>query len=310
MKERNYQIDYLKGLLVIGVFIIHTGTFLLDRNFNMTQAFIYNALAIIVPLFYVVSGYLMNKSRNNVRNTNHLIKLYLIYSVIIMIFNSWFGIGTTFVQNLQSIFLYTQGLGYLWFVKNLIIYRMIYILATETNFKHMKTHELAYVAYIIFVFGFYLFTPIGHITGQYAYIYFVMGISFANQRFVKLSPYLLLLVFTVPYVNGYKYNIDSATTCFVTAVIFLSMLNVKVKRRYRIYFERTVGALGRHTIEYLFIQYFVITTLKNSVYEFTSLFTGTLLTFGISTLLLIVIYTPIKMLSKKLAVLVNENLNS
>ncbi len=111
---------------------LHVGTFLYKLD---TVALVYTRgiASLCVPVFFIISGYFMGKSKNLSKSTIKLIKLFLLMVVITAIFDYAFGIVYKY-DLLHRLFLPKSGsVGYLWFIRDVIYMRVIYQFARKTT---------------------------------------------------------------------------------------------------------------------------------------------------------------------------------
>lgn len=129
-KEREYLFDNLKGLLIIFVVFGHLIEDFSLRDVDGLAGTVYGLIYVFhMPLFVFISGYF--SKNNNLKRITELIFIYIFCQSIIYPLGLSLLTGTTYLDNLQSVFL--PEFTY-WYMLSLVTWRVItpYI----TTIKH------------------------------------------------------------------------------------------------------------------------------------------------------------------------------
>lgn len=123
MKQRLSWIDSARGLAIVCVYIYHTG-----YNTPYHQVFDY----FLIPIFFFISGYLMNEGKNIkqalVGLTKRLIIPYFLLGLIIGLKPSYYASGGGIYCIIHSVFQVLSGRE-LWFVACLIVIHLFAVFA-------------------------------------------------------------------------------------------------------------------------------------------------------------------------------------
>lgn len=246
MGLRNNRIDMLKGLSALMVIWLHVGTFII-YEFTPSSFLMRSLASLCVPLFFIISGYYMGKSKNLSKGTIKLLKTYGLMVVVILVFNKFLGIYDSRPILKNTFILNTSSIGYLWFIRDLIWYRLFYQAASVNN----KT-KLMFVG---IMYGLGLFSLPGLMQESRAGLLYVslgliLEMSFTNSKISIPSAVVLLVPITTLFkVNSVNY-LDFPTMAS-TLILFMWALGTASEKNYLEFFSS-------HTIEMLFVHYFIV----------------------------------------------------
>lgn len=251
--ERNYKLDLYKGIAAIGVLWIHVGTFVspTDTAFlNYTR----ELASLIVPIFFIISGYFLANSKNVLPGTIKLLKTYFIMAICTIVFYQLF-IGTySVLEMIKRVFDFSfGGVGYLWFIKMLIYYRLI-IVVNHGLIKKKELQIIIPILCIIFsILNFYtlgpnlyvslLFCSTGYLLQRLNVVYNVRFNSWLGLIFVCL----IYLIF------GSEYNTHAVYTFIAALITFLTAFQGSIK-------SNPLEFYSRNSLNLLFVHYFVLNT--------------------------------------------------
>lgn len=253
--KRVLSYDIVKGILAIMIIYIHVGTFLIGKdNFNMINKLLYSFGGIAVPLFFIISGYFDQKTKNLARNIYKLIKTYFIYTTIILIFNVIFLNENLNVFTLiNTYFVYSKSVGYLWFIKNLIIYKFIIYLFKENN----KQYKKYIIIYMFINLVLYFNEPLNN--RDFQFLFYLVGYWISFKQF-KISKYYSLFIFLIPVINNYKYTIFNIPMFLILSIFFVSISSLNITKN-------PIKILSRNTLQILFVHYFYVEILQKFIEE-------------------------------------------
>lgn len=262
--KRNYLLDLYKAVATLMVMLIHVLNHPINAE-SQIAPIIYTYCSLAVPVFFVISGYFMEKSHNLKKGTIKLIKSYLIYSaILIIVLISIYGIQYWSLFLKKTLFISYNSMGFLWFIKFLIFYRIIYTAYFKLFGKdriisfYVISIVLALIPVIYFngnlqTSGFLkttlFFTTIGHLFSRYE----------AKLTSRKISKWALLLVpfyFTIFIEPGYHKEI--IVLAIPTFIILLVGINSNIN-------SNGLEFYSRNSIRFLFMQYLVSLILASYI---------------------------------------------
>ncbi len=169
--ERNYKIDFYKGLLILGVIYGHTITALEYGNgpgvWLHTMVRTYD-----MPFFMLISGYLMGKTVHKYVWYKHLFNKVGNIAIPTILVGGSLGIITcvlTFNFNFLDLVSYVANI---WFVWSLLIISAIVILAEH----FVKSISVRYTLYVLMACGLH-FIPNDIYNLSYMFPFFIIGLS-------------------------------------------------------------------------------------------------------------------------------------
>ena len=247
MKERDYSIDFFKGISVLSMVFIHTVWWTGESYVpNIVAQF---SLLIDVPLFFFLSGSSATFSFKKSNPFSGIIRLYLlftIYSVIYTAFTEPFHLVKHSIDSLFLQFPYTPKLfvvfGSMWFIR---IFIVVYILGFII-IKHLPKHFLP-VFGLLLVYGLYQFPNLGYLNNlslfsvksDYLFFYlsiFIFGFYYYSQlikwkRINQFSILLFLFSFTLLllHFNDKPFNLqgikfDPRFYYFIASLLSISLV--------------------------------------------------------------------------------------
>lgn len=223
MQKRNINLDVIRSVAVFTVVGVH---FFLNAGYNSTplingtmylSTLIRTAFMVCVPLFLLLSGYLMNKKTPSVPYYKGISKVLIVYflaSIPIYLFRIYQGETFTIGSLFSSLFRFEL---YAWYIAMYLgLYFFIpYINIVYNSLQSKKEKTILLGILLLFtaapsitdIFG-YNFVPIFW-TSLYPITYYVMGAyikDFSDD--IKLSPLVLLALFLLAIVVG-------GTLCYI-----------------------------------------------------------------------------------------------
>lgn len=253
MAERNYSIDLLKSISVLSVMWLHIGTFIVPNDtliWNYTRGL----ASLSVPIFFIIAGYYLERSNRAMAGTIKLLKLYLVVCAVTIVFD--FILGNTHSASLFDRLVAFKdagySIGYLWFLKNLIIYRVGYSVCAK--------HDFAKKAAIILVFllpFIQLVVPFGLFNETLFYMTLGVVVSMITRSApLKVHPAVIL---SVPIIMAFKtlpVNYLDLPTFISTMILFVAAIANNIK-------SNRLDFFSEHSIGFLVSQYFVINIIKH-----------------------------------------------
>ena len=214
VKERNYSIDLLKFICMLGIIILHLtgqgGLLKLSVNNYITvniYRIINNIFLASVNVFCIITGYLYaEKKKTHCKNVIDIIFTMIFYSIIITVV--FYSFDFYNVRNLGKLellrSLFPPMVGRYWFVTCYVfLFFMINYINKFLNILNKKQHRILII--IIFVF-FSLFSEMG------AYDYFRIQWGY--------SPFWLIYLYMIgSYIKKYKIKISYLLRIFCLIII-------------------------------------------------------------------------------------------
>ena len=308
MKERYEELDLMKGIAIILVFLYHS--LQLGRsNFinlnNLTEIIFINAYYFMMPLFFIISGFLSNSGKEYslkkyyISKSKRLLIPYLFINLIDFIprtlfpqlVNSKFG-------GIKEVLFY--GTKITWFVYTLFIIFLIFPFIEK--FIIRKDKYYIFGIFILFINYLGLTEKIELFainTAVYYFIYFYLGyiirpfykeniyngILTSNKFFIILSVVFLRLFYKFLLIN------------FFTKILFVLMsllfyLNImkRIKEKSKIY--NLLNFFGLNSLTFYLLDGFIATICRTIILKFISLdkvFICISLLFMIKTLIIFLI---------------------
>lgn len=161
MQERNITIDAIKTIAMYSIIALHT--FCLHSRNSLNLLIGYSSL-IGIPLFFMVSGYLL-LARKNVTYGYSAMKIYKILRFIFTILLLWFICFTIFslqfhpnilFMNLKGAFVQSGPFSVFWYLGSMIfIYICLPFLSSIYNENFTR---FCYITFLLFIFEQFIFT--------------------------------------------------------------------------------------------------------------------------------------------------------
>lgn len=234
MKERYNELDLMKGIAIILVFLYHSlqlgKTSLIGVNF-ITKVIFINAYYFLMPLFFVISGFLSNNGRNYTFKKYYIGKIkrllipYLFINIIDYIPRTLFpNLVNSPFGGIREILFYGTRIS--WFVYTLLIIFMIFPLIEKFILKRDKYYLFGLLLFVVNYVGitneiklfsldtvtyYSLYFYIGYVIKPFYKKYIYNGKITSNKRFIILSIVFLSLFYKCMLIN------------FFTKVIFVLM---------------------------------------------------------------------------------------
>ncbi len=254
--NRQQSFDFFKGLSVLFVIYLHVTTFLI-QNISFIELYLRSIATLSVPIFFIISGYFMYERDNLLKSTLKLIKMYLIFCTITIIFNYLTSVNHVYINDMFGFF--TGSIGYLWFIRNLIYIQLIYIsLNKDFNFFIVTCLLLFLSMFILFKLEFinlniealstFLYIPFGIIINKYNKRIKEININI----FVSISLILILM-----YFRNIEYYINYVDINTIISILLIS--NILLSNKFNF---NTLNYFSFNSIYILFTQYFVINMLS------------------------------------------------
>lgn len=195
MENRNYSIDLIRLVAILGVIIIHTSTYFIDRTAAFTFTFyvlhiINQASRFAVPSFFVISGFLLGSKYHNILNPiifykkriSKILIPYLLWSLIYFLIIFPNPINSVF-RNIFFHDLITGDASYqLYFIPGIII--LYFLFPFVIYFKKILLTKL-------FVFLTFILEAI-----VLSYVYFF------EPKIAILSPFVISFYNFLPFLIG------------------------------------------------------------------------------------------------------------
>lgn len=235
-KERNYSLDIIRILatfFVVSVhFFLHTGFYAqpVEGKRMFIMVIMRTLFMTCIPLFLMLTGYLMNKKKLNLKYFKGIIKtltIYILASLGCLIFkNIYLGHPLNISHILKSIISF-QGANYSWYIE---MYIGLFIIIPFLNliYNGLETKKQKQVSLI----GLTMIVTIPpmlnkHLVGEnnllnsliptwsrlYPIMYYFIG-AYISEYKPKLKKIFIpfLLIFTLMLVGGYYYLVNSYGT--------------------------------------------------------------------------------------------------
>ncbi len=238
---RNYHIDLLKTLAILGVITIHTSNLLTDSigSIDWLSSLFWGTLTrSSVPIFLMCSGVLFLSSKKEV-SISRLYAKYILRIVVAMLFWAMFYqlyhlideqtaiTGSSFLDAIKNILMFRQEFHLYYLHIILLVYAFLPI--TKTFVQNASRHTLNYFLIIWFALGIVYpslkpFWPLNHISGipvqwlmnmSYAAIgYFVLGFYIAEFRMsLKKSGWIAIFCagFAIGFLGTWYMSVHSGS---------------------------------------------------------------------------------------------------
>ncbi len=261
MQKRNINLDVIRSVAVFSVVGVH---FFLNAGYNTTplinstmylSTLIRTGFMICVPLFLLLSGYLMNKKTPSVSYYKGIIKILIVYvlaSIPIYLFRVYLGETFTIITLLNSLFRFEL---YAWYIAMYLgLYFFIPYINIAYNSLQSKKEKTILLGILLtftalpsltIIFG-YNFIPIFW-TGLYPITYYVMGAYIKDFKDdIKLPPLALFGLFLLavivggslcyvfsfggPLVNGTWNDWGGFINSITAPLLFLTLLKINFEK--------------------------------------------------------------------------------
>ena len=286
MKERYKELDLMKGIAIILVFLFHSlqvGRHSFIGLNNLTKIIFINAEYFMMPLFFVISGFLSNSGKEYNLKKYYVGKLKRLFIPYIFINFIDFIPRTLFPNLVNSKFggireVLFYGTKITWFVYTLFIIFLVFPFVEKLIIKKDKYYLFGVFILFINYLGFTEKIEIFSInTVVYYFIYFYLGyiirpfyrekiyngILTSNKLFIILSIVFLGLFYKFLLVN------------FFTKILFVLMsllfyLNItkRIKEKNKIY--DLVKFFGVNSLTFYLLDGFVAVVCRTIILKFIS----------------------------------------
>ena len=252
--ERKHYIDFMKGIAIIGVIVIHIATERLSQCYNVTDLIIYEAFyglaRFSVPFFFMVTGYLMLRPSKELS----LKKLYLNYILRIIVAAFVYGI----IYKIERMILDNSYDGILGFVKGYVVefatgkleFHFWYVYAIVGVYiaipilrAFIKSADRRLIEYFLIV---WVIANLFFVISKSGYIPFVSNVldqyHFVGM-FVEYLGYPVLGFYLMNYDFSKKVRIISVVVglLFIVVAIGLTVYDVVLYGQYRIEYMAYCG---------------------------------------------------------------------
>lgn len=272
----NNNINSVRGITIIGIMYIHTISFLVDYNdLSYIVRYLFSMASLCVPLLFMISGYLFNRSKNQKRNTKKLVYTYLKFVIVVILINL-FILHVKF--DIYKIFLFNQSsIGYLWFIKVLIYFQLIIL-----SFKYCKSG----LVFILLLF------IVSTVPGTRIELYFY-GVNYFTGYYISKSKhnifsyipkYFWVFSLTMPFMLQLQYYTYSVRVYLMTIIVFTCLL--KIKSNHPIKF---LEYFSKNGLTYLTFQYLSVELLLRIQIDY-KLFIPTFITVLILSTIFVLVY--------------------
>ena len=260
VKDRNINIDLVKVIAVFSVISIH---FFLNNNFyhqpvnnlSMVILSIFRMLfTVCVPLFLIVTGYLMKDKQLNKKYYFGVLKTYFIYLIITIMILLYQKLFMGIDIGIKSIISHVVSfdVGYCWYIEMylglFILIPFLNILYNNINSRRVKQYLIMSMMFVTtipaFVDSMYSIFPNWWV-GIYPITYYFIG-CYLREYKIDLSKFKLLLIifgfwilggafsvwrnYNINFVNGDNWNNIFTFGLSISLFIFINNINFnKVK---------------------------------------------------------------------------------
>ena len=258
VKSRNVNIDLIKAIAVFSVISIH---FFLNNNFyhqpvnnlSMIILSIFRMLfTVCVPLFLIVTGYLMKDKQLNKKYYFGVLKTYFIYliiTVMILLYQKlYMGIDVGMRSAISHIVSF--DVGYCWYIEMylglFIIIPFLNILYNNIALKKMKLYLIISMMFVTtipaFVDSMYSIFPNWWV-GIYPITYYFVGCYLSEYK-IEMSKIKLLLIilgfwilggafsvwrnYNINFINGDNWN--NIFTFGLSVSLFALIININLAK--------------------------------------------------------------------------------
>ncbi len=206
--------------------------------------------SLAVPLFFLISGYLMAASSDLKKRTIYLIKVYLMMAITTTIFTQLFIEHKSLLDNVKAIMLIgSDNVGYLWFIKSLIAYRLIMLVLQKFNKESTQVTMAVVLLWSAMVFKPFireaLYTPL-----TFCSIGFLVN-KLQVEKLVRVSDWFLLIPVLYFSVFTVGYSTYSNQVMILSVIVFLTALNSSLT-------TNPLDFYTRNNLKILYLHFFVI----------------------------------------------------
>lgn len=255
-KSRNYSLDLIKVIAMIMVLLLHTGVF--SQSYLHTsdmRTVVYAFSGIAVPLFFMVSGYLMIERRVDmvyVKNkTYRILKfIFITTTIVLIIYNTvdYVDNGTfTFrVFGINSYVSWIVQKGYMWhywyFASMILLYFITAIVPHKYIFSSRSVTAFIIISFLIFILNILYQFESKYLSQSFRLYYWLMfytlGGGIRKRKkiigFIKwghvlaVSIVYILFQFWGPNIGGTEYYFGSLLTMVYAVCVFGACLNTNI----------------------------------------------------------------------------------
>lgn len=259
--KRLLYIDQLRGIVMLLVVIVHLCG---KTNNTELQSFMNIIGNFRMPLFFFVSGYIINKV-TKIYNFKDLFRFYKKKAIALLvpcvvwtlIVNNFFFTNTPHIPTLYEIQQCFSNDGHLWFLTTLFQYMIAvgifryFILSNKTNYAIITlVIYFALMAFLFFEFGFLrkstLYFPyftIGLITSAFTNIENII-----RKNITFIISVLLFCLFSGYWVSGQTsiFNVSVRAISAMTAII--ALFNFVTRLTWEKYTDKVIRKIGVNTL--------------------------------------------------------------
>jgi fucose 4-O-acetylase-like acetyltransferase len=217
LKERNEEIDFTKGILILLMVVFHTtyvGIF--ATQYDLIKTFVYS---FHMPGFLVLSGFLTNVNKSVkkfvVDNCRKIVLPYLIFEflyITALFLVGKIGLETTNHVNSFSVkeifkYLFIAPTGTYWYLHTLIICNFAYYLSKRVA-KNNMVNEVIICSIILFLFSCFINIAIDN------FVYYIIGIISRNinekyskvvkKSWLSIIPVVIIAIRILPNLNRFS----------------------------------------------------------------------------------------------------------
>lgn len=277
--NRDYYLDFLRGLAVINVIIIHTA---FKSGASYVPTFIQSiTLLLDVPFFFFLAGWSYAYVRSSIKNMKGLIKLQkqyffflIIYTIILLIFTPKDVSSLNFIHNFFYINKINSALlpvvmGSIWFMPVYFSVSLIFPIIIDILSKK-KDENLCFILLIICLLGF-MYTQLGY---NFFYIsknilfygfFYVLGFASKNYKITSLKWLSIILILILILIQAFVhiFNVDIMVIQklkFPPHIIYLLIsmiaivISLYIKDKIEIHRNNFIAKIGKNAIFYYFAQ--------------------------------------------------------
>lgn len=256
MKERNYSVDLVKVIAMIMVLLLHTGvsttSYMIESD---TRNIIYAFSCIAVPLFFMVSGYLMSEriieKRYVIRKTTGILKFVLITtSIVIVCYNVIdyvdHGAFTSRGFGLSSYLQWIIQKGYMWqywyFASMVLVYIISLLIPGRIIFSYRFLLLSIIISFAVFCLNILYSFETNYLPQSFRMYYWLMyyslgGMIHKNEMKLVRINWLVVLPVSVVYIlfqyfgpdlGGNEYYFGSFLCMIYAVCVFCACLNTHI----------------------------------------------------------------------------------
>ncbi len=290
MKKRSINLDLIRTFAIFSVISVH---FFYNSGFYTEEIYgrqmmisitVRNFFMVCVPLFLLLTGYLMSNKQPNKKyflNLSKVLTVYLIASIFCIMYKIIILNQHMTFSHIIGIILNYSGSDYAWYIN---MYIGLYLLIPYLNiiYKSLKNRKDKTILLLILIFSTiapsilnikYQFIP-NWWTGIYPITYYFIG-SYIKEYNIKIKSFncilmilsVSLLLGSISYYKSYGKIFEWGSYCnynslfvFVISVLIfvflLNLKNIKVNLFTKIISRISKVSLGMYLLSYIFDNFF------------------------------------------------------